>query len=213
MKLSQGSFLAHGDRSAARRSCWAASWHANCFPTARRSASASGSATAASACRACWPSRASRWASIPTKSSSSRSHYAQELFNTESLFRILVEARSRNAIEPAKAAISHPEAAPRRRGRRHRHHPGRGARHLRPHPARADPGRGGIAAISLAVAGILVMNVMLVAVAQRTSEIGLLKAIGAPAAEIRRLFFAEALLAVAGRRRRRLRAGACSAAL
>jgi hypothetical protein len=30
----------------------------------------------------------------------------------------------------------------------------------------------GIAAISLAVAGILVMNVMLVAVAQRTSEIG-----------------------------------------
>jgi putative ABC transport system permease protein len=43
------------------------------------------------------------------------------------------------------------------------------------------------------------MNVMLVAVAQRTSEIGLLKAIGAPAADIRRLFFAEALwLSLAG---------------
>ena len=38
-----------------------------------------------------------------------------------------------------------------------------------------------------------------IAVAQRTSEIGLLKAIGAPAADIRRLFFAEALwLSLAG---------------
>ena len=40
-------------------------------------------------------------------------------------------------------------------------------------------GVAGIAAISLAVAGILVMNVMLVSVTQRTSEIGLLKALGA----------------------------------
>jgi len=53
---------------------------------------------------------------------------------------------------------------------------------------------GGIAAISLAVAGILVMNVMLVAVTQRTSEIGLLKALGAKASDIRRLFFTEAVL-------------------
>lgn len=52
----------------------------------------------------------------------------------------------------------------------------------------------GIAAISLVVAGILVMNVMLVAVSQRTAEIGLLKAIGATSADIRRLFFAEAIL-------------------
>jgi len=44
-----------------------------------------------------------------------------------------------------------------------------------------------------------VMNVMLVAVSQRTSEIGLLKAIGAPSADIRLLFFAEALwLSLAG---------------
>ena len=40
-------------------------------------------------------------------------------------------------------------------------------------------GVAGIAGISLAVAGILVMNVMLVAVTQRTGEIGLLKALGA----------------------------------
>jgi putative ABC transport system permease protein len=56
-----------------------------------------------------------------------------------------------------------------------------------------------VSAVSMGVAGILVMNVMLVAVAQRTSEIGLLKAIGAPAADIRKLFFAEALwLSLAG---------------
>src|SRR6185369_14952936 len=60
-------------------------------------------------------------------------------------------------------------------------------------------GVAGIAAISLAVAGILVMNVMLVSVAQRTGEIGLLKALGAPASTIRNLFLAEAaLLSLAG---------------
>ncbi|MCP3678198.1 MAG: FtsX-like permease family protein, partial [Deltaproteobacteria bacterium] len=58
---------------------------------------------------------------------------------------------------------------------------------------------GGIAAISLCVAGILIMNVMLVAVAQRTTEIGLLKALGAPSSQILNLFLAEAaLLSVAG---------------
>jgi putative ABC transport system permease protein len=52
----------------------------------------------------------------------------------------------------------------------------------------------GIAAISLSVAGVLIMNVMLIAVAQRTQEIGLLKALGAPPGQIRYLFFAEAAL-------------------
>jgi putative ABC transport system permease protein len=57
----------------------------------------------------------------------------------------------------------------------------------------------GIAAIALIVAGILVMNVMLVAVTQRTAEIGLLKAFGARGRDIGNIFLAEAaLLSFAG---------------
>ena len=52
----------------------------------------------------------------------------------------------------------------------------------------------GIAAISLAVAGILIMNVMLIAVSQRTTEIGLIKALGATRHQIMRLFLAEAII-------------------
>jgi len=51
-----------------------------------------------------------------------------------------------------------------------------------------------IASISLFVAGILIMNVMLVAVSQRQSEIGLLKAIGAKNRQINKLFLTEAIL-------------------
>lgn len=57
----------------------------------------------------------------------------------------------------------------------------------------------GIAAISLSVAGVLVMNVMLVSVSQRTAEIGLLKALGATQRQLHALFLSEAaLLSLAG---------------
>ena len=57
----------------------------------------------------------------------------------------------------------------------------------------------GIAALSLLVGGIGVMNIMLVSVTERTREIGLRKALGAPPAVIRRQFLVEAsLLGVAG---------------
>jgi len=56
-----------------------------------------------------------------------------------------------------------------------------------------------IAGISLAVAGVLVMNVMWVSVTQRTAEIGLLKALGATRRQLMALFLTEAaLLSAAG---------------
>jgi putative ABC transport system permease protein len=52
----------------------------------------------------------------------------------------------------------------------------------------------GIAMISLLVAGTLIMNVMLVAVSQRTEEIGLIKALGASRGQIITLFLTEAAI-------------------
>jgi len=51
---------------------------------------------------------------------------------------------------------------------------------------------GGIAAISLSVAGVGIMNVMLVSVSERITEIGLLKALGATRRQILAVFLVEA---------------------
>jgi putative ABC transport system permease protein len=54
-----------------------------------------------------------------------------------------------------------------------------------------------IAGISLSVAGIGIMNVMLVAVSERTAEVGLLKALGAQRGQILAVFLTEAVLLAA----------------
>jgi putative ABC transport system permease protein len=120
---------------------------------------------------------------------------AHMLFNTSGLFRILVEAKSRDTIAQAKHDAETILFA--------RHNGEKDVTVVTQDAVLATFDRilraltlavGGIAAISLAVAGILIMNVMLIAVSQRVREIGLLKALGAPATQIRTLFFTEAVL-------------------
>ena len=120
---------------------------------------------------------------------------AQSLFNSNTLFRILVEAKSREAIPEAKEQVMEILK------QRHRGEEDVTVITQDAVLATFDKllgaltlGVAGIAAISLAVAGILVMNVMLVAVTQRTGEIGLLKALGATARTIRLAFLAEAAM-------------------
>ena len=124
---------------------------------------------------------------------------AQALFNTEALFRVLVEAKSREQIPHAKADIE--EIV------RLRHEGERDVTAITQDAVLATFDRilhaltlavGGIAAISLAVAGILIMNVMLIAVTQRRKEIGLLKALGATGGHIRAAFFTEAAMLALG---------------
>jgi len=120
---------------------------------------------------------------------------AQALFNSPSLFRVLIQASAKEDIEAARQAAI--------RIIRLRHDGeddvtlisqdamlGTFDRILRALTYTVS----GIAAISLAVAGILIMNVMLVAVSQRVPEIGLLKALGGSERQVLRLFLTEAIL-------------------
>jgi len=125
---------------------------------------------------------------------------AQALFNTSSLFRIILQATGRDSVPQAKDAIL--------KTIRDRHEGEDDVTVITQDALLKTFDRiftaltltvGGIAAISLAVAGILIMNVMMISVSQRKSEIGLLKAIGSPRNQILRLFLSEsAILSLIG---------------
>lgn len=122
---------------------------------------------------------------------------AQALFDTSSLFRILLQAKSKRAMY---AAVDDIRSIIRSR------HEGEDDVTIITQDSVVSTFDNiltaltltvaSIAGISLAVAGVLVMNVML---AQRSSEIGLLKALGATRVQLCWLFLTEAaLLSVAG---------------
>jgi len=125
---------------------------------------------------------------------------AQALFNEASLFRIIIEAKNRDAIKRASEFV--------KRTIRDRHQGEEDITLVTQDAVLATFDNifrsltytvAGIAAISLAVAGILIMNVMLVSVSQRTAEIGILKALGASQRQIVTLFLCEAaMLSLAG---------------
>jgi putative ABC transport system permease protein len=125
---------------------------------------------------------------------------AQQLFDTESLFRVLIQARDKESMPRVRDAV--------REAIKARHQGEEDVTVITQDAVLATFDRifvaltltlAGIASVSLAVAGILIMNVMLVAVSQRTAEVGLLKALGARGRQITALFLAEAvLLSLAG---------------
>jgi putative ABC transport system permease protein len=120
---------------------------------------------------------------------------AQALFDTQSLFRILIETKSREAMFKAVDEV--------KKIIKLRHEGEEDITIITQDSVVSAFNKiltaltiavACIGGISLIVAGVLVMNVMLVSVSQRTAEIGLLKALGASQAQVQWLFLAEAIL-------------------
>jgi putative ABC transport system permease protein len=122
------------------------------------------------------------------------------MFDRRSVFRVLCEARSARDVDGARRAIRAVLAD--------RHGGEEDVTVLTQDAVMKTFGKifgiltaalAGIAAISLTVAGVGIMNVMLVSVSERTREVGLLKALGASRGQVLSAFLVEAaLLSTAG---------------
>lgn len=120
---------------------------------------------------------------------------AQQLFNTNSLFRIIVETSSRDAITQVRTEVEDVLAK--------RHQGERDVTVLTQDAVLATFDSilvaltlaiSAIASISLVVAGVLITNLMLIAVSQRRAEIGVLKALGASQHQIQFIFLSESVV-------------------
>ncbi len=120
---------------------------------------------------------------------------AMRMFNRTSLFRVLIEVRSNAGLERAREAVL---AILKER------HGGQEDVTVLTQDAVVTTftqilgvltaALVGIAAISLTVAGIGIMNVMLVSVTERTREVGLLKALGVTRRQVLGVFLVEAAI-------------------
>ncbi len=120
---------------------------------------------------------------------------AQTLFNQQGLFRVFAEVRAFGRVEATRAQVIQVIKA------RHDHEEDITVITQDAMLSAFNDilktitlGVAGIAAISLLVAGVLIMNVMLISVSQRTAEIGLLQALGANQRVLLQLFLSEALI-------------------
>jgi putative ABC transport system permease protein len=118
---------------------------------------------------------------------------AMRLFDQTSLFRIMIEVGSHEQVETVKEEVIAVLTE--------RHDGEEDVTLLSQDSVLSAFGRiltaltlalGGIAAISLTVAGVGIMNVMLVSVSERTREIGLLKAVGVTPGQVLLAFLVEA---------------------
>ncbi len=124
---------------------------------------------------------------------------AQRLFNTEALFRVAIELRPQASVERTKAQILATMTE--------LHQGELDVTIVSPDAMLNTLGQiitimtlavAAIASISLLVAGLLIMNITLISVSQRTQEIGLIKALGGSASQVLHLFLIESFLLAAG---------------